>query len=166
MGIREKMNENPKPFIIGTGVVILLGAVLVFWNTRGRSDAMYQSSGKAFFSEDDGATWFAAPYEKLGDPSFKGPKGNDAVLAHVYQYPGEKEFVGYLETYTEAGKEKLAKHYSDPANKGNPPPVVRVESERLVKRPGDTDWTSAAEASSVTILEMKNGVSPSPVFPK
>lgn len=171
MGIREKINENPKPYLIGAGVVIVLAVGFVIWNTRGGAGgdgSGVADSGKAYFSEDDGKTPFAAPYEKLGDPNFKGPNDNEAVLAHVFQYPGEQPFIGYLETYTDAGKQKLAQYYRDPANKGTPPPNIQVELERLVKKPltGPDAWVPASQASEVVTLENKNGVAPAPVMPK
>jgi len=166
VGIREKINENPKPYIIGASVVIVLALVVIIWSMVGGGGPAAGDSGKAYFSEDDGASTFEAGYEKLGDPNFKGPNGKEAVLARMYQYPGEKPFVAYLESYTPAGKEKLTEYYKDPKNKGTPPPDAQVELERLIKKPGAGNWLKYGDAGEVLTLQPKNGVMPTAVMPK
>ncbi len=160
MGIREKINENPKPYVIGAGVIIALGVALMVWQMRGgSSDGEPTSSGKAFFTDDDGKTKFEEAYEKLGDPNFKGPHGGEPVLARVFQYPGEQPFIAYLETYMDEGKQALRTFYADPANKGKTPPDIQVEPYRLIKKPGDENWVKNGEPGSSQILavDTKNG---------
>jgi len=171
MSLRDKLNENP---LIVAVVVIVLVAVCAVWAYRtfsggGSGGPVKPGTQQAYYSEDDGKTYFAAPVDQIPG-AFTGPGGRTAVLAVVLQYPGEKPFVGWLETYTDKGRKLLAEHYSNPANKGLPPPqIAELEREKLVKKPGTGRWVSVSrepeEADAIRRLERKNGEIPARIMP-
>ncbi|MGA2501500.1 MAG: hypothetical protein ABSH20_27485 [Tepidisphaeraceae bacterium] len=170
MGIQEKINEKPALFA-GTAIAVIVVAIvvsIVYWRS-GKSGGNLVPVTKIFFTEDDGQSYFPAPYERLAE-DFKGPLGKPAVRAHVFQHRGEKPVVGWMETYTADGKRLLAQYYSDPARKGTAPPeTLELEKQRMVKRPGAGAWLSAlagGEATQIPIMARKNGETPVQLAPE
>ncbi len=150
MGIREKINE--KPAVAGTvvGVVIVLAIVWIYFQNRSPNTGPAAAAEAAFYSEDDGQTYFAGEYANLGK-DFKGPNGKEAVRAYVFRYGREKPFVGYLEKFTPAGKQIVSKFYADPANAKLPPPPEAV-LEVLVKKPGEKNWVSMKDRGAAVMV--------------
>lgn len=98
MGIREKLNDSPGLGIAIAAVAILAVAFELYHYMSGPSvpkadPAAAQAALPAYFSTDDGASFFAdsgsnvAPYDHYGKP---------AVKAYVYLING-KQVVKYLE---------------------------------------------------------------------
>ena len=88
MGIRESLNKNPK---LTTGValgvaVLAVGAMALRLSGRGAG-----AVAPAFYTVDDGATWFEDDGEKL--PPFQH-EGKEAVRAHVFECSDGKRSIG------------------------------------------------------------------------
>lgn len=104
MGIRETLNENPG---ITTGItagIIVLALGVIIWQTVGNN---YPPTpiARAFFSDDDGKTFFADSTDNI--PPFDH-NGKQAVKAVVFTCDnGKTKFVGYLERFSPAAKAKL-----------------------------------------------------------
>ncbi len=105
-----------------------------------------------FFSDDDGATWFADDGTKL--PPFDHG-GKMAVLAKVYQSKDGRQFVGYLMKYAPEARQKIAEaqithqlHGGTVAMKGVEPTVL------LVKKPGDKDWVPLNDPAGRKVKEI------------
>ena len=127
----------------------------------------------AFYSTDDGRTWFTDTGSLL--PPFDRD-GKVAVQAYVYQCNG-KQFVGYLERLTP--KALKLTHDLDVAVKnarpGDAPPENLAEMQtarrwgREVKKPGDKKWVgvNSSEGSRVTTVKCPDGSNGTPemVYP-
>jgi hypothetical protein len=155
MGIREKMNQNPG---VTTGVTIAIIVVaLIFivwqlWPNRGP-----KIPTKAFYTVDDGATYFADDIKKI--PPFDH-EGKQAVRAYVFKCGG-KEFVAYLERYTPQAKAKLEKAREEAAKNPDamPPDMMMPDMMQQgiqVKKPGTGQWVSEADFQrSQDIMQVK-----------
>lgn len=157
MGIREKMNQNPGMTTGITVGVIVIALIFIVWQ-------LWPSSGpriptKAFFTVDDGATWFADDIKKL--PPFTHD-GKQAVRAYVFKCGGSKEFVAYLERYTPQAKARLEKARAESAKnpQGVPPPELMMPDMMMagveVKKPGPGQWVPQSDFKiSQQIMQVK-----------
>jgi hypothetical protein len=149
MGIRESINRHPKTAVgVGSALVVLTIAVLLF-QLHDSSDAsgIPSADERAFFTVDDGKTWFAGDIHTL--PPFDHD-GKQAVRAYVYECDGQR-FAGFLERYTEAGK-KAKQQVTDATKTGRPDGrlvAVSQGSGREIKRPGDKNWTVGTDQQAV-----------------
>jgi hypothetical protein len=89
----------------------------------------------AYFTVDDGKSWFTADAESLPPFDYKGQK---AVKAHVYTCDeGKTRFVGWLQKLPEdALREAVAKGPVDDD-------VIAMRAGWMAKRPGDADWVNS-----------------------
>ena len=101
MGIREQVNERPA---VAIGLVIsILAAALVLYavGTRKPAPRSGAMAAKAWFTVEDGKSWFpddadkATPFDHEGKP---------AVRCFVRRCPDGTEWAAYLMRYTTEGK--------------------------------------------------------------
>lgn len=135
MGIREKVNNNP---LIVTGLVVVAVIVVVLVIALQLRQLSPAVEDQAFYSDDDGKTWFTdstsriPPYEK---------DGKVAVRAYVYKCKGVAEpFVGYLARYTDTARKQLLDAQAKGLAGNIPVPPNALE----FKKPGETVWTQQA----------------------
>src|SRR4051794_23591957 len=94
MGIREEMNKRPRAVAVAGVVALAVGiAAMAFQLSSG---GIGRSGEQAFYTTDDGATWFTDAADRL--PPFDY-KGKEAVRAYVFECNG-KPFVNHLERWT------------------------------------------------------------------
>src|SRR5689334_18457002 len=138
MRLRDRLNQNPGiTTLVVCGLVLLavVGVVVqVLANRRGFSSKLPD----AFYTVDDGKSFFVANTENV--PPFDY-KGQTAVHAYVFECNG-KRFVGYLERYTpEARKTILAQKRT----------TMELETYgRELKKPGSGDWTKASDINAMS----------------
>ena len=85
---------------------------------------------QAYYTTDDGKTWFAA------DASNKAPfqhDGKQALRAHVFQCADKPPFVGYLSKYSS------------------------IAGEDMVKKAGETRWFPHSTPNAAGIMTIKCG---------
>ena len=154
MGVREVMNK--RPMIVGGVAALLSAAALAFavvhiLDLGPKPTSAASDVERAFFTVDDGKSWF------IGDATLLAPfqhDGKEAVRAYIVECNG-KRVVNHLERYTPDGKQAMLKLRE--AVKHGPPPGQLVAAAqqrgREVKRPGETTWTltSNAEAAAAII---------------
>ena len=147
MGIREKINQNPKQTTAITAGIVLLAILFIFWQACGSGSGVGVVSDKAFFSTDDGKTFFVDSSSNI-PPYMKD--GKLAVRAQVFTCDdGKTKFVGYLEMYTPQEKAMLEQANKGP-NKGAPV-YAGFGGQAMVKRPGDppTMWIPLAPQTTM-----------------
>ena len=133
MGIRQTVNENPG---ISTGIsiaviVVILGVIL--WEAFASPHSPSGRRRQAFYSDDDGKTWFADRANKL--TPFTDSNGKQAVYAYVYKCgAGGKPFVAYLLRATEQERQAAQKS----GQSVDDVPLNLMYSE--VKKPGAKEW--------------------------
>jgi hypothetical protein len=134
MGIREQINRKQWLGMGGTAALILMVLIFILWqvsNSRRTSAALT----RAFYSDDDGTSWFLddrmkiVPFDHNGKP---------AVRVEVFRCKGGKPFAGYLERYSDAVIAKMTA--LNPENPGAAALFFHAPME--VKRPGDPEWFS------------------------
>ncbi len=117
---------------------------------------------QAFFTTDDGETWFAdsayrvAPFDHDGKP---------AVIAQVYSYGGGKnKFCAYLAKYTPEAKKRLEPAIAEVRAKNEPPGSAALFRDRdfmrsamLVKgRGSDRTWTPMSDPKAEQIMTVRS----------
>ena len=161
MGIRESLSRNPKTgYLVAAALAAVGVAAMTF--ALGRPTGPRPPSGLAYYTADDGATWFA---DAAGKPSPFDHQGKPAYRVYVWKCPHGKTFVSHLERLAPAAKKRLDDMKARPrvAQSG---PSVEVEIAMLsrdleVKDPGtgDTGWVKPAtpEGEKVTLLTCPDG---------
>jgi hypothetical protein len=150
VGVREFLNQqNPKVVVGATVGVILVVAAVLFLSHRssGGSDTA-SAPARAFFTTDDGKTWFRDDARHLA-PFAKD--GKTAVRAYVYKCPDGREFVAFLERYTPDFRKKL-----EAANAGQlGGPLLDEASGTEVKPPGASAWVKQSDPRAMAVMTPK-----------
>ena len=94
MGIRQTINEKPQITMGVTGAIILIALIYIAVHAFGGGPAAHAVKPLAFFSDDDGQTYFVDDGAKI--PPFDH-NGKQAFKAMVYRCEGGKPFVAYLQ---------------------------------------------------------------------
>jgi hypothetical protein len=144
MGIREGISRNRALIAVIAIALIVVSGALILRNRRAEG-VMETSSAQAFFSVDDGKSWFLDDVKKI--PPFQHD-GKPACRAYVFTCDGGKtKWVGYLEQFTPEAKKQL-----EQAQRGTGPPELPGPlgpTGRQVKRPQTTDWVDSTDAEQV-----------------
>jgi len=136
MGIRESFNKRPA-IGITFGVAALALAGLVGWRVQAGAGGVGRY--RAFYSDDDGKTWFVDDYTRFSPFDHNG---KIAYRAQVFRAGDGPPFVGYLECYPPDVKARLAT-----ACTSTNAMLVAVQSASesiLVKKPGGGAWVAPA----------------------
>jgi hypothetical protein len=160
MYLRETLSNFSRRGFGAAGIFVLLCITFVFLEMRGGS-APSAGDAKAFFSVDDGKTWFTdiltnvPPYDK---------DGKQAIRAFVFRCSDGKEFVGYLQRFSPDAKRAIEQIQTPDPNRTGPPDTSAIRMAytvgREVKRPGDTKWISGAqglESAQIITVKCPNG---------
>ena len=150
MGLRETLNENPR---ITTGVtvgIIVVILALILWPSGGGGAGGGAIATKAFYTIDDGKTWFADDSKKV--PPFK-KDGKDAYRAIVYKCGG-KTFVNHMERFTPDAQKKLEALYAKGGAIANDPSMVGPINDAglEVKAPGGKEWVKMIDPKAASVM--------------
>jgi hypothetical protein len=163
--VRTFIRQRPSVAAALAGVMIVGAAVAIFVQAR---DLGSSGPGKAFFTTDDGNTFFVDSAAKL--PPFD-KNGKPAYRAHVFECGG-KRVVGFMSGYTpEALKlvEEAQKYKAAGKRPPNMQQLARVGTMGLmVKKPGNSPWVPQADAASATAVRVHrcaDGSTPQEVEP-
>lgn len=141
-GIREIMNDWPR--LTGTIALVAtlaLAGYLAWWWEYER---MPPPSTRAYYSTDDGASWFDDEGSRI--PPFLTPDGKTAVRAYVVECPDGRQHVAFLERMTESAKAELEQAQRRKALLDTPTYNRLLESGTEYKLPGpDEQWMSRPE---------------------
>lgn len=146
MGIRETLNTQGKPVTTVVVLALLASAATIIYYQSGSGDP--QGSGPAFYSVDDGKSFFEADSANI--PPFTH-EGKEAIQALVYTDDGGKtRFVGYLMRFTPRGIQYLRESRAKAAASKKPTlPGYdhELQANTEVKRPGDKAWVKLSDIS-------------------
>lgn len=147
MGVRDSLNrQNPK--IIGVFTAVIVVAVsLILFRSIGGGAGVGDSVDLAFFSTDDGKTWF--PDDAKHVPPFSRD-GKDAYRAYVYRCPDGKEFVAFLERYTPRAKKEREALYA--GGEGSAIPILDEAKGIEVKAPGQATWLKQSDPRAAVVM--------------
>jgi hypothetical protein len=141
--MREWLNKNRNVTIAGAGALVAAAVALVVVQVMAARRGIATRLPDAFYTTDDGATYFVANMENV--PPYEH-QGKQAVRAHVFEYKG-KSFVGYLERYTVEGRKAMMEKRSNPATQ---------LYHREVKKPGEAKWVNVSDtAAAAKIVDVR-----------
>jgi hypothetical protein len=156
VGIREALNRNPAVTTGATiGLIVITLAWIVWQMLPARSGP--QGPQKAFYTDDDGATYFADDLLKV--PPFKREgSGKDAVRAHVYKAVEGTPFVAWMEKFKPSEKDKVEKQVAAAGKSGPVPPEFFDDALKQVKKKGGAWGPASFETmSKLRMVETKDG---------
>jgi hypothetical protein len=155
MGIREKLDQHQKLVTIISGAVLLVAVVMIAVQMFGAGDDPTQAQ-RAYFTVDDGATFFVDSAEKIAPFEHNGKTAYGAI---VYRCDDGKKFVGALERYTPEAKAWLDSFYAAKPSERDygMREVYRADKAKQVKKvgTGDTSWVSLESRAGRAITRVK-----------
>jgi hypothetical protein len=159
MGIRENLAKNKNLSTSLSIGLILVAAVILAWHFWPEKKA---NLSQAFFSDDDGQTWFQDSVYLI--PPFDH-NGKTAVRAEIFTYDsGKKPFCAYLAKYTDEAKKRLEDSIAEAKKNGQPPnsasafaDPMYLRANLLVKKPGaGNPWVPSIDHSSAQITSIQS----------
>jgi hypothetical protein len=152
VGIRETINKNPKVAgaVSAGAAVIAIG--LVVWTILGGSESF--GGNKAYFTIDDGKTWFADDADRITPFDYKG---KEAVMCFVYTCDGGKtKFVSYMTRYTAESKKQREGQINEGKKKGLGIRDLALGPAAMeVKRPGGPQWLIMTDPRAQDMMELR-----------
>lgn len=151
MGLRERLNDRRRVTVWAAIALIGIAVLVIAMEIRSQLAPAMPEFGQAFYTIDDGRTYFVDDERKL--PPFDH-EGREAVKAYLFTCDGgETRWIGYLERFTPEGK-ALAKELlagKGPPNANQPTIVTDLE----VKRPGQPTWCLITSKQAEAILNVR-----------
>lgn len=150
MGLRETMNEKPGLAAAVIGGIMVVVLIFAFRGSGGGAPVSADGApSQAYFTDDDGKTWFADDARKV--PPFDHG-GKQAVQAYVYR-AGGKDYVHYMRRYTPEAKKKLEEMTASKTLRSDP---TRMQSIQMtgeeVKVPGGDAWIKASDKKYIEVI--------------
>jgi hypothetical protein len=107
MGVRQSLNENKKLGVgVGAGIFVVALAILSFQLFGGGGSGI-EAPTSAFYTDDDGKTFFKDDAYKVV-PFDHG--GKQAYRAEVFKCADGKQFVGRMYRHNALGKKAMEEH--------------------------------------------------------
>jgi hypothetical protein len=155
MSLRDTFNNKPWIAYVVAGVFVLIAGVL-YLSLRTPTPEAQSPVQPAFYSNDDGKTWFVDSTDKRS--SFE-KDGKRAYRVYVWKGSDGKEFVSHLEREI-APKAKDGKPIPQQATKGTN--LAYATGPREVKKPGapETAWTPIQSPAGLQIAASPAGAEP------
>ena len=158
MSLREHLREYKTWTAVGAIGLLVLAVVLIRYQmSDGDADTTTPTpSARAFFTVDEGTTWFVESSKRI--PPFDH-NGSIAVRAYVFTCDGGKtKFTGYMERYTPKAKQMMEGIIESSGEVSTPPPAVIGGVE--LKKPGAREWVKAVDrtrAAEICSVPCDNG---------
>jgi hypothetical protein len=161
MNLRDSLSGKPIRAIAVAVVLLLAGLAIIASQLRSANAPVSRS--EAFFTIDDGKTWFADDVAKL--PPFN-KDGKQAVRAYVFRSAKGTVFVNHLERFKPEARQAIEQASKpDPKQTTGPPKhLSAIQSAytggREVKRPGDEKWIGTGnfrDAGQVMTVKCPDG---------
>jgi hypothetical protein len=153
-GLRESLNKH-KGVAVATAVVVVVAAGLLAWRSTTVPEAAGSAAAvQAFYSADDGNSFFAAPADLI--PPFEW-EGKTACRAAVFTCDGGKtKFVGYLERYPPGAKKQLdaAQQALKAGAKGAGPSPMAASSVEVKKPGAPNKWVPRHSREAAGVLNV------------
>jgi hypothetical protein len=132
------------------GIVIVAAVIIIFAESR---SASLQKIDRAFYSDDDGQTYFVDSVDKLFPFDHNGKQ---AYRAYVFKCGDGTTFVGYLARYTDSAKSRLQELMARPYNEVAQQIADAESAGTEVKKPGDSTWYPQTSPRAAEILLPKS----------
>src|ERR1700733_5134236 len=113
LGVRERLNRSGFGIFAGLGLILVAIGIAAYYI----KPPPKVNSEMAFYSDDDGQTFFEDSAMKIAPFEHNGKTAYEAA---VFKNTKGNQFVAFLRRYTEDAKEKLDAQYADDIAKGHP----------------------------------------------
>ncbi|HEX5242160.1 MAG TPA: hypothetical protein VFW23_02775 [Tepidisphaeraceae bacterium] len=154
MSFREDINKKPGVFIGVSAAIVVLAIIWLVYSMRGSKPAAMVLTTKAYFSDDDGKTFYADDVSNIPPYQHNGKK---AYRAKVYEVKGSgQRFVGYLEGYDDKAKKQI----EESIKKGLDPASAMQGVDLEVKKPGPGKWVKVGAMVSPEMTHVVTVTSP------
>jgi hypothetical protein len=134
MSIRQTLNDKPAIAFGLTAAIVLIAVVIIYFQVSGPGAEIPDD---AFYTDDNGQTYFEDDYNKIAPFDHDGKQ---AFRAEVFQCGDEKPFVAIIGRYTATGKQEMEQYMS--GQRDDPDGSIRqgIEDRGLeVKKVGAND---------------------------
>lgn len=163
MGLREKINDNSR---VVAGVVVLLVLISGYVIFRQLTGSGVTGTTRAYYTIDDGATWFEDDINKA--PPFMHD-GKEALRAYVYSCSG-KPFVAFVEKYTPEFKRAMDAYYERMRSGKTDPKAAapRDPGGHMYKKPGVKEWANGMgpKTAAAVAVRCTDGGDPQALIPR
>ncbi len=159
MNFRELVNRRPKLAAASIIAIAVLAIGFSFQSSRGPK--LSGPITQAFFSDDDGKSWFA---EDINKPFPFDHNGRQAYRAYVFRCQSGDPFVGYLASFSDAGAPKGTTAAPTRSEQFGPQKIPVMQ----VKKPGESNWIPIDSPQGELIIDVKgpDGSRPLAVLPE
>ncbi|MFT3788664.1 MAG: hypothetical protein QM770_21245 [Tepidisphaeraceae bacterium] len=147
MGIRETLNNHPKATggVVAAMVVTLLGYVVM----QATSSGAPSLPDRAYYSDDDGNTWFA---DDINKPFPFDHKGKQAYLVYVYQCGDKPAYAGVLLRMNADALQRAKALPQGDASYATQ--FTAIKNQGLeIKKPGAAAWKPLSAAGSQDLMD-------------
>lgn len=137
MGVRQSLNENKNLGVgVGAGIVVVALAIISFQLFGGVSSQI-QAPASAFYTDDNGKTFFKDDIYKVCPFDHNGKQ---AYRADVFECPDGKQFVGLMYRHNAVGRKAMEEHIAKGTDDPRGDFLAGLEVQGMeVKRPGAPD---------------------------
>ncbi len=149
MGIRETLNKSP---LVAIAAIVLVIAVAGFALMRSSRNIATDTVARMYYSDDDGASYFADDTSKIFPFDHNGKQ---AYRAYIFQGTSGQPFVGYISRYTDSARKTLLAAESD-AKSVTPDDLAHAKLGIEVKKPHDNKWVPALSSEGQTIAAVRS----------
>lgn len=151
MGLRELLNQNEKTATIGASLLVVGGLITAYLSAGQNGGPRPVSEGMAFFSTDDGKTWFA---DSISMPSPYKKDGKVAYRVFVWRVNDGEPFVSHLFRTSAVPAENVDTSRA-PQMDRKARPSLSAAGGMEVKKPGtpDTAWVRAESPEGEAIAK-------------
>jgi hypothetical protein len=156
MSVIERIRKNKLASYSASLSLIVVAAGVMTWTSWPERKI---SESRAYFTVDDGKTWYEDSIDLI--PPYTH-EGKPAARAMIYSYAGgSKKFCGYLQQFGPTAKAALDAAV-EAGKKKNPPEAahliaygIEFSGRAEVKSPGAAEWVPIASSKATPILQIK-----------
>jgi hypothetical protein len=149
MGVRQSLNENKKLGVgVGAGIFVVAIAIVSF-QLFGDGGSGIEAPTSAFYTDDDGKTFFKDDAYKVV-PFDHG--GKQAYRADVFKCADGKQFVGLMYRHNAVGRKAMEEHIAKGAKDPDGSFLTGLDVQGTeVKRAGapNSAWTPNVEPETI-----------------
>ena len=142
MSLREQLLNNAGRVKVLFACIILIFATIIAMELLGLRHPRPKGLNQAFYSDDDGKTWFLDDAVKIS-PFDHG--GRQACRAVIFRCADGNLFVGYLARYSDAQRTQIRNQLSkDPSSVSF---LLASMAMSEMKKPGEAKWGTGASGA-------------------
>ncbi|MGF1635137.1 MAG: hypothetical protein ACFCVE_14895 [Phycisphaerae bacterium] len=149
MSIREAMNRHTG-LTKAAAFFLIAVAVVAAVDNFSPAGEQARNSDTAYFSDDNGATYFEAD---ASSPSGFDHDGRPAYRAYVFKAEDGEPFVGYLERLTPEAEAKLQALTEE--ERADPRKINGItQGNQQIRAPGDERWLDRTDPAARRVLKI------------